>query len=221
MSLNTDVQTLEPGEVVVLYIVDASELGAEAYYFHEYGGGPIVFQGVSYDPWPLEASGFEISGNSMPAPKLRMGNVGGFVTALTLAYDDLVGAKVTRKRTLGKYLDGRPTADPSEEFPPDIWYVEQKLIDLPGEYVEFELASAMDFQGVQIPRRQIIQNYCPWRYRGADCGYTGGPVADEYDVITTDASKDKCGKRIQSCKMRFGEKGELPFGGFAAAGLAR
>src|SRR3546814_18403294 len=62
-------------------------------------------------------------------------------------------AKLTRRRTLAKYLDGMPDADPDEEFPPEIWFIEQKVGET-SEAVEFELASAMDFQGVQLPRRQ-------------------------------------------------------------------
>ena len=182
--------------------------------------GIIRWQGERYFPWPMVAAGFEQGGSRNPTPSLRMGNVGGFITALCLQFDDLVGAKLIRKRTLLKYMDGQPDADPNEEFPLEIWFIEQKVSET-SEAVEFELASAMDFQGVQLPRRQINPNNCPWRYRGADCGYTGPPVADEYDIITSDASRDKCGKRLQSCKLRFGEYGELPFGGFAASSLTR
>lgn len=220
MSLPADVQQLEVGSIVVLFEVDASDIGAETYRFHPYGSGIITFQGIDYDPWRMEASGFELSGNSSPTPKLRMENFGGYISALCIAYSDLTGARVTRKRTLAKYLDGQPDADPNEEFAPEIWYIEQKTAENP-EYVEFELSSALDFQNVQVPRRQIIQNYCPWRYRGSECGYMGPPVADEYDIITTDAAKDKCGKRLQSCILRFGQNDELPFGGFPAAGLTR
>lgn len=220
MTLSSDVQRLEPGSVVTLYILDAEAIGAETYRFHSHDAAAISFQGQQYDPWPLEASGFEMSGSGNPSPKLRVGNVGGFITALCLQFDDLVGAKLTRKRTLAKYLDGSPEADPDEEFPPEIWFIEQKTGEN-AEAIEFELASAMDFQGVQLPRRQIIANYCPWRYRSAECGYTGPPVADEFDIITTDAARDKCGKRLQSCKLRFGENSELPFGGFPAAALTR
>ena len=187
MTLSADVQRLELGSVVTLYILDAEPIGAETYHFHSHDAAPITWQGVQYDPWQLEASGFEMSGSRNPSPKLKMGNVGGFITALCLQFDDLVGATLTRKRTLAQYA----------------------------------LASAMDVQGVQLPRRQIIANYCPWRYRGAECGYTGPPVADEFDIITTDAARDKCGKRLQSCKLRFGEHGQLSFGGFPAAALTR
>ncbi|WGK60498.1 phage minor tail protein L [Halopseudomonas sp. SMJS2] len=220
MTLSADVQTLEPGDIVTLYILDAEAIGAGTYLFHNHDAGPIVFQMRSYDPWPLEASGFEMSGSALPSPRLSMGNVGGFITALCLQFDDLVGAKLTRKRTLSKYLDGQPTADPDEEFSPDTWYIEQKVGET-SEVIEFELASALDFQGVQLPRRQIIANHCSWRYRGPECGYNGSPVADELDSPTADPGRDRCGKRLQSCKLRFGEHGELPYGGFPAAALTR
>lgn len=223
MTISSDIQTLEVGSVVTLYRVDATGIGGELFLFHPYGQGQIIWQGDVYEPWRMEANGFERSGNSNPAPKLKLENVGGYIGALCDAYDDMIGAVVTRKRTLAKYLDGQPGADPLEEFPPEIWFVEQKTAENP-QYCEFELASALDFQNVQIPRRQIIQNHCPWRYRGTECGYMGPPVADEYDIITTDASKDRCGKRLQSCLMRFVQydpNPELPFGGFPAAGLTR
>src|SRR6185436_7754424 len=35
--------------------------------------------------------------------------------------------------------------------------------------------------GVMLPRRQIIQNICTWRYRGSECGYTGAPLWDGND----------------------------------------
>lgn len=220
MSLAADVQTLEPGKPVTLFIMDGTLAGADTFYFHPYGTGTIVFQGQEYDPWRMKADGFELSGNSSPTPKLQMENVDGFIGALCEAYSDLTGCKVTRKRTLAKYLDGQPEANPNEEFAPEIWFIEQKTAEN-KEYVEFELSSALDFQSVQLPRRQIIQNYCPWRYRGSECGYMGPPVADEFDIITTDAVKDKCGKRMQSCFLRFGTDAEVPYGGFPAAGLTR
>jgi lambda family phage minor tail protein L len=42
-------------------------------------------------------------------------------------------------------------------------------------------------------------------------------VADEFDQPTSDSSKDGCGKKMKSCKMRNWPGGVLPFGGFPAA----
>jgi hypothetical protein len=41
---------------------------------------------------------------------------------------------------------------------------------------------------------------------------------DENDIIVSTASQDRCGKRLTSCRIRFGSRA-LPFGGFPSAGL--
>ncbi len=87
-----------------------------------------------------------------------MGNVDGSIGALCLAFQDLVGAKITQHRTLGKYMDavnfpeGNPTADPTQEIPPEKWFIERKASE-DNQFVQFELSSAMDFGGVMLPRR--------------------------------------------------------------------
>jgi phage-related protein len=77
-------------------------------------------------------------------------------------------------------LDGQAAADPHAKFPDEIWYVDRKSNEN-RSVVEFELASKFDLVGVVLPRRQIIANVCQWRYRSAECGYTGPPVADAND----------------------------------------
>lgn len=115
---------------------------------------------------------------------------------------------------------GNPTADPTKEFAPELWFIERKSAES-FEAVEFELSSALDFNGVKLPRRQIIANQCPFAYRGPLCNYTGPPVADELDQPTDNPSLDKCGRRLASCKLRLWPDDTLNFGGFPAAGLVR
>jgi lambda family phage minor tail protein L len=111
-----------------------------------------------------------------------------------------------------------PSANPSAKFDDDIYYIEQKKNES-IEYVEFEMVSGAALDGVKLPRRQIIQNSCPFAYRGADCGYTGTNYFDRNDNPVTDSTKDVCGKKLNSCEVRFGAGSELPYGGFPAAGL--
>lgn len=227
--ITEDIQTLEPGALVELFELDATTIGAELYRFHGYERlGSIWWQGIEYTAWPIQASGFEMTSDAQqPNPSLLVGNVTGFISALCLGFDDLVGAKLTRHRTLGRYLDarnfvsGNPEADPEEEFPPDIWYVEQKL----GEdktQVEFSLSSPINLNNKQLPGRQIIANCCQWLsiggYRGPYCGYNGPPVATDDDIITTDASQDMCSGTLKGCKLRFGENEQLRYGSFPTAG---
>lgn len=223
-SVTSEIQQLAPSAIIELFQVDASNQGLAApLYFHAGTNAiaqSIVFQGITYTPFPVEVSGFEYSGRgTLPRPTMRVSNVFSGITVLLLQYGDLVGAKVTRIRTLARYLDGQPAADPTAEFPREIYYVDRKVSEN-REMVEFELASALDLAGVMLPRRQIIQNTCPWAYRGAECGYTGTNYYDANDQPTTQAG-DVCGKRLSSCKIRFGQYSELPYGGFPSAGLIR
>lgn len=187
----------------------------------------IVWQGLSYTRYPIRAEGFSknVQGR-LPRPTLTVGNVGGGISEFLMAYNDLAGAKLTRIRTLAKFLDAvnypgdvNPDADPSEEFPREVWHIDQKTIET-SEMVQFELCSPFDQPGAVLPGRQILP-FCSNIYRDADCSYTGGPVATDKDVATSSPSLDKCSKTLTGCKFRFGATGELPFAGEPAIGLLK
>lgn len=229
MSVRADAQSFAPGAIVELYELDTTAAGGtDVLRFSPHGpnerGNDIVWAGQTYVRFPVEASGFEKRGQgALPRPTLRVANVTGLVGAIA---EDLIGARITRTRTFVKYLDaanfhgGNPQADPNQWIDREIWFVDRKASE-DNVLVQFELACAFDVTGVMLPRRQFVQNACPWRYRGADCGYTGGPVADIRDRPTSDPAQDACGKRLASCRLRFGQHAELPYGGFPAAGLVR
>lgn len=224
-----ELQKLEPSAIIELFQLDATSFGGDVYYFHAGTNNlrqPITWQGQEYVPYPIQVTGFEFgAGGQLPRPKLVASNVTGVITALVLAYQDLLGAKVTRKRTMAKYLDGvnfsggvNPTEDQTAEFPDDIYYIEHKSGEN-KQVVEFELSASFDVQGVKLPRRQIVQNICPWRYRSAECSYAGTNYFDKNDNAVGSLALDVCGKRLSSCEARFGTNNEIPYGGFAGAGL--
>ena len=227
--ITADIQGREPGARVELFELDATMIaGGSLLRFHGYQQvATIWWQGNEYTAWPIQAEGFAKTGEGQqPTPKLSVGNVDGSISSLCILMDDLVGAKVVRHVTLGQYLDarnfagGNPTADPAQEFPADIWFIEQKSGET-NEVVEFELASALDLQGQMLPRRQIIANLCSFTYRGPYCNYTGTAKFDANDQPVTDPALDVCGKRLGSCKKRFGDTQVLNFGGFPAAALVQ
>jgi phage-related protein len=484
-----EIQKLSPSSIIELYEIDASNIGGDIYRFHSGKNGltsDVVWAGQTYSAFPIEVSGFEWNGKGqLPRPKVNVGNALGTISALVLTYQDLIGCKFTRIRTLQKFLDAvnfppqrnllaytesfdvssiwiqnsvsvgtsanvtgvlspigtsnvekliesdttttfrllrqdfgstlaagsditfsvyvkrvernvrlaivgkdavgygvnfdlvagtgtgtigtgllnygisaagndwwrcwisvdlglgastpqariqllsgstqsyagvvgsgvyiwgaqaetttppskyqavtgasfsrNPTADPTAEFARDVYFVDRKSQET-RIAVEFELSAALDLTGVGLPRRQVIQNYCPWQYRGTECGWTGdasgsgtysitgttltatvtnhklavgdavylnlsGGTGDgQYMVVTaptastftvtvaatvtgsgtltitqffdtndepvTLIASDVCGKRLASCRARFGF-GELPFGGFPASGLLK
>ena len=72
--------------------------------------------------------------------------------------------------------------------------------------------------GQFIPKRQLVANICQWAYRSSECSYSGSNYFDINDNSVSTLAADRCGKRLSSCKKRFGENGELPFGSFPSAG---
>ena len=79
----------------------------------------------------------------------------------------MTGAKVTRIRTLAKFIDAdnfadgqNATADPTAEFPREIYSVDRKSSEN-REVVEFELAAPTDLAGVRIPKRQCTRTEFP------------------------------------------------------------
>lgn len=233
--LSSRIHLLDPGAVIELFELDLSRFAQQVIRFHagtNAVGTDIVWRGHTYQRFPVKGSGFEIkSQGTLPRPKLAVANVTGIISSLCKQYSDLVGCRVTRYRTLARYLDavnfpeGNPSVDPYEAFPDDIFSINQKSLET-KEVVEFELAVAWDVEGIKLPRRQVIQNLCPWRYRGEGCGYAGHPVATENDILIpphampAEKAADCCGKRLTSCKLRF-PSGPLPFGGFPGVGQYR
>lgn len=231
MTIQQDLAKLAPGAIVELYEIDSTAIGGDVTRLHAGTNelkSAVVWQGNTYTPFPIECQGWEFTGQGqLPRPKVRVSNTGGLLAAYTRAYQDLVGAKFTRKRTLVKYLDAvnfaggvNPTADPGAYLADDVYFVDRKAAEN-KVFIEFELAAAFDVAGVQLPRRYIVQNVCPWKYRGAECSWTGTTYFDAQDQPVATPALDKCGKRLASCKARFGEFNQLPFGGFPAAGLFR
>lgn len=220
-----------PSAIMDLYIADLSAIYpdvAPVYFFNgtttEYTN--VVWQGIEYTAYPITIEGFEWSGQGrMPNPKATLANINGFVTALNMEYNDLVGMKVTRKRTFLKFMDAvnfesglNEQADPSAEFPEEIYFVDRKSLEN-SKIVEYELVSALDVSGVKIPKRLIIQNLCLWKYKGPECGYTGTNYFDSYGNVLLTPEGDVCGHRLSDCRNRFGVTSVLNFGGFPGASL--
>jgi lambda family phage minor tail protein L len=180
MTLINDVQKNWHDGIVEMFDLDLSVITADPndkFYFTNQikpDSTKIQWKGNIYEPIPIASAGYEKSTTGQIAqPSLTVANVLGTFTQVIGELDDLVGAKVTRRRTLGKYLDGEPGADPLQEFPIDVFYIERKVQEN-SMIISWELASVLDLEGLKLPRRIITQNYCQWRYRGSECGYTGG-----------------------------------------------
>lgn len=227
----SDLQAIAPSSIIELFeltLTAALHGVSETYRFHAganaNANGQLVWNGNSYQQYPIEAEGFEYTGNGqLPRPKIRCSNILGTITTILVSLPNgLEGATVTRIRTLARYIDGANfpggtnpygTPDPTAEFPREIYYIDRKTIEN-RDVVEFELAAAFDLAGVRAPKRQVIANICQWQYRrwtgsafdytGVECPYIGTNYFTVDDVVASAASDDACSKRLDSCKLRFG-----------------
>jgi lambda family phage minor tail protein L len=214
-TLQAAAQSSAIGEIVELFTLDASDVGGEFYRFtpSTRDGAVIAYQGHSYLPVPVEAKGFEWNGRGgLPTPTLRVSNVGSLFTPLLVSIGDLAGATVTRLRTLGRFLDGQPEADPDAHWPLEVWRIERKAKHS-RELIEWSLAASIDQQGQMLPGRQILRDVCTHSYRvwdgtafdysRATCPYTGSACFGA-DNSAAPSAGDRCSKNLSACKARFG-----------------
>jgi lambda family phage minor tail protein L len=217
--IKKDIQKLTPNsELIELYSIDATPQGGDIYYFTPMtdDGELVKFNGIYYAPLPVEVEGFEVaSEGKLPRPRLRVSNVNLVFIAAVVQFNDFMGCKVTRFRTFRKYLDGQAEADPTAQFPQDIFYIERKTKQ--NKFmIEFELKSAIDLEGILIPKGQVL-DICSLRYRRYNpdtkdfydnsddelrCPYEGNRYYDENGLVTT-KKNDKCGKRLFDCRLRY------------------
>lgn len=231
----SELQAIAPSAIIELFELELNVLQHginDTYRFHAgtnlNNNGELVWAGNSYLRFPIEADGFQYNGQGqLPRPKFTCSNILGTITALLLTLPNgLEGAKVTRIRTLARYLDDAnwpggnpyvPGGDSTAEFPREIYYVDRKSVET-RDVIEFELAAAFDLAGVRAPKRQCVANICQWVYRSAECSYTAAVYYDANDNPVPSAGADVCGKRLSSCKVRFGSTAQLPFGSFPGVG---
>ena len=112
-------QEINPGAVIELFTLqlDATLHGSNTIYrFHNganlNANGEVVWAGNSYLRFPIQCEGFEFTGTgTLPRPTISVSNIFGTLTAImqnvnqTTVGNDLNGAKLTRIRTLARFLD--------------------------------------------------------------------------------------------------------------------
>jgi lambda family phage minor tail protein L len=77
----------------------------------------------------------------------------------------------------------------------DTYYID--AINVNEQVVEFTLTSKFDLLDANLPSRTYSRNYCSWKFKSTECGYTGAEVS--------------CNKTFQRCKEL---NNRLRFGGF-------
>lgn len=130
-----------------------------------------------YLAMPIMLEGIEINGEgSSNRPTLTIANVSSLLRSLlddeSFSFEDLIGTRITKRRTFEKYLHGGTDEATPFELP-----VQTYLIDRVGGEnsvsVTFELAAPFDVSGVKLPARAVVGKYCTWVYQGYNLGKGG------------------------------------------------
>ena len=179
-SVFSSLQDINPSAIIELFALRLFQNlhgSTQVYRFHAGSNlnlnGKIVWDSNEYLRFPIQASGFAFQRGQLPRPKITISNATGLVSSIllsvneTTAGNDLTGAKLSRTRTLAKFIDAvnfadgtNATADPTAEFPQEIYFVDRKSTET-REIVEFELAAPTDLVGVRIPKRQCTRSIFP------------------------------------------------------------
>lgn len=202
--INRELEKLTPSTLIELFELDTESIDGNRLpanqrilRFHNFVSEaylPIYFGGVKYNPVPIQFKNNEIKGDgtSLPRPRMNIGNADGIVSYYMSQADALIGARILRKRTFARFLNGdtwglasnvNPFGTPDSEavLSDDIFYIDKVIMEN-KQAVEFELASILELNKVKIPRRRMFANSCGFEYRNSTgCDYTGAPVADSAD----------------------------------------
>ena len=228
-NIKSDIQKLAQGSPYVeLFTIDLNPIQQAITYNFTAGpidGVAVTFNSITYSPVSLEAKGFDVvSDGKFPRPHIIISNVNRLLVGSVVTYRDLVGCKVTRKRTYKKYLDGQAEANPSAIYREDTYYINKK-VSQNKFMIEWELISPIEAVTLEIPAKQLV-DVCTHRYRVLDslgalvkvgvatCPYVAATYFKENGDVTLLPEEDKCGKNLSSCRERFGTDYYLPFEGF-------
>tara|TARA_R100000329_G_scaffold33139_1_gene30786 strand:+ start:1651 stop:2463 length:813 start_codon:yes stop_codon:yes gene_type:complete len=164
----------------VSFNVNATLTDATVFLFHSGNNmkdsGDIVWQSNTYARMPCRAEGFKYSGKGLlPRPTLIFSNLLGTITTIilrvnkTTPFIDLQRAKVTRRRTLSRFLDATNfpsnvnpygTPDPTAELPREVYFIDKKTIEN-RNFVELEMVSSFDLADVGAPKKLVTRDDFP------------------------------------------------------------
>ena len=202
----SDLQKTNPSAIIELFELelDSTLHGSQPTMTYRFHAGSnldlnrqVVWQGNTYLRYPVEASGFAFQKGQLPRPQITISNALSLISAVMLevnlitAGNDLTGAKVTRIRTLAKFLDAVNFAsnglfvqenssdyialEDSDLFAqetignptaannefPKEIYYIDRKVAENRDVVTFELASVSDLAGIRLPKRQCTRDLFP------------------------------------------------------------
>lgn len=156
-------------------------------YFHaENTHENIYWNNNAYEAFPMVIEGIEKHADGAAArPTLIIPNVSslfkvgskfdtdGVQGTNSFVIEDLLGKRVTVRKTLSKYVsEGTNNANLSAFEFPKAEYIIDRIASKTSLAVTIELASPFELANVKVPSRVVTGKYCPWVYQGWALGNT-------------------------------------------------
>jgi len=153
----------------------------------------VVYDGITYFKFPVthEYVG-ENSEGRIDQVRVRLSNVSRLIQ-LYLEGLDFRGKKVVIRTVWRDEL-----ADPDAHMD-EVFYIDNYSAD--EKNVEFSLTSKFDVLGTDLPARRFSRNYCMWKFKSVECGYTGAETS-------CDKTKQRC--KVLANYLRFGAFPSVP-----------
>lgn len=158
MTIKQDLNTANPSPYWEGFIIDLTGIGSTIFRFTSSSDTNVSFGSYgTFIPFPIKGEGWEVTSEQPPRPKLVVSNVTKLVQPYIQQFNDIVKGKVTRIRTLSKYLDSGETPDDSQHMPLEVYYIEQKTKH-DKFTIEFTLSTVLDLPNVKLPRAQVLKD---------------------------------------------------------------
>lgn len=157
----------------------------------------VTLGGQEYTAFPFSLEDITEDGKELPNVKLTVSNVTGTIQRYVEASGGLGGCPVI----IRVFQTNIPDVAEIEEF----FVVTGVTCD--AEWVTFTLGTDFSFTR-RFPPVRIMKDYCPFKFKGLECGYKGGA--------------DRCNKTLARCRelgnnVRFGGEATIPQGGLYAS----
>lgn len=160
MTISQDAAGLVYGQVIELLEIDLTPFGGAVYRIYnsiDTGDalGEIEFLGVQWSPVPFESEGWGANGSGgTPRPVITVADFDSTLLTASIAYQDLIGAKVYRYETTTTNIAT------DSYYGPEIWLVNQKM-ESDGNIMKIGLAAPMDQKTKKLPAWQMWRTEFP------------------------------------------------------------
>jgi len=171
-STNTTFKTNKNKSVnkpVFLYTIENYDGSSNDLNLAEYPSD-ITFNSITYTAFPISHNFIaeNVSGE-IDKVEVSVANVNRLIQSYLESYD-FRGLKVTIKLVWTDQLGD------TDAYVDSIFYVDKYTVT--EKSASFELSSKFDVLTLQLPARKFSRNYCQWKFKSTECGYSGAETGN-------------------------------------------